>query len=95
MLHIPGWPSCNTLRKPSSANTPALSRPLLLVCCTAKVPTLLRAHLGLFLPVLQADVDAMALFALEVGDTLAARSLEVAYASALSIVQSRNTSTYK
>lgn len=37
----------------------------------------------------------MALFALEVGDTLAARSLEVAYASALSIVQSRNVATYK
>jgi len=40
---------------------------------------------------LQADTDALALFALEVSDALAARSLECAYASALSVVaQSRD-----
>ena len=42
--------------------------------------------LGHLPPPLQADADAMALFALEVGDALAARSLECAYASALSVV---------
>lgn len=34
----------------------------------------------------KADMDAMSLFALEVGDMLSSRSLECAYASALSVV---------
>ncbi len=35
----------------------------------------------------QADADAISLFALELGDALSARSLECAYASALSVVR--------
>ncbi|KAG1670017.1 hypothetical protein FOA52_011173 [Chlamydomonas sp. UWO 241] len=38
-----------------------------------------------------ADCDAMSLLALEVGDALGARSLEIAYASALSVVSSQES----
>lgn len=44
-------------------------------------------------PALQSDVDAMALFALELSDALSSRSLEVSYASALSMVNDANAGT--